>query len=173
MFSNSSCTHTCARTRVCNYSFKFTSTGLSNSSLTQYDSKAPSHRRYVFIQQYPDSCPLSNPPPLPVYGEAPIGNGDIKGDQKKPSHTPTFIKPKIPQLDDNRLQVKVQYMAMYTQPFFPVMFGFCSYQNKSRQQGSQGSTQGFTVAMTDSHSGRGGKPLQRTSRYPLKIFYST
>ena len=44
------------------------------------------------------------------------------------------------------------------------------FQNKSKHQGgSQGSSQGqgFTVAMSDSHSagGKGSKPIQKTSRY--------
>lgn len=38
------------------------------------------------------------------------------------------------------------------------------FQGKSKHQGS---IQGFTVAMTDTHSSKGTKPMQRTSRYSI------
>ena len=38
------------------------------------------------------------------------------------------------------------------------------FQSKSKHQGS---IQGFTVAMTDTHSSKGAKPMQRTSRYNI------
>ena len=43
-------------------------------------------------------------------------------------------------------------------------FRFFFFQGKSKHQGS---IQGFTVAMTDTHSSKATKPMQRTSRYSI------